>query len=157
VHLRSDLERKALAGIGELQRLPASAYTKEASKRVYEILEHKVSLVLATGHSVVVDAVYARAEERRGIAAIAAALGVPFRGFWLKADPELLISRVAARRNDASDATPEVVQAQLRFEAEALSPAWTMIESGGAADDTLRSVSSALGLVTAKPQPDELV
>jgi aminoglycoside phosphotransferase family enzyme/predicted kinase len=157
VHLRSDLERKALAGIGELQRLPASAYTKEASKRVYEILEHKVSLVLATGHSVVVDAVYARAEERRGIAAIAAALGVPFRGFWLKADPELLISRVAARRNDASDATPEVVQAQLRFEAEALSPAWTMIEAGGAADDTLRSVSSALGLVTAKPQPDELV
>jgi aminoglycoside phosphotransferase family enzyme/predicted kinase len=156
VHLRSDLERKALAGVGELERLPASAYTQDASKRVYGILQDKAGLVLATGHSVVVDAVYAAAEERRSLEAVAAALGVPFRGFWLKADPEKLISRVAARRNDASDATPEVVQTQLRFDAGALSPAWTMIDAGGTAEETLGLASSALGLVTPKTQRDEL-
>jgi hypothetical protein len=38
VHLRSDLERKALAGVGELERLPDTAYTAEAHRRVYAVL-----------------------------------------------------------------------------------------------------------------------
>jgi predicted kinase len=56
---------------------------------------------------VIADAVFLRAEER---AAIAAA-GEPFTGLWLEAPLEVLRARVAARRGDASDATPAVVEA----------------------------------------------
>jgi hypothetical protein len=53
---------------------------------------------------------------------------------------------VAARRGDASDATPSVVEAQLSYEVGAMSPAWTVIDAGGAAGETLRRAASELGL-----------
>lgn len=146
VHLRSDLERKAGAGVGELDRLPASAYTKEASNEVYRLLEAKAGTALAARHSVVVDAVYADEQERRDIEAVAAAAHVPFNGLWLTADRTALIARVAARRGDASDATPAVVETQLSYEVGAMSPAWTVIDAGGAAGETLRRAASELGL-----------
>ena len=46
VHLRSDLERKMLAGVGELERLPATAYTPEARQRVYKSLHEKAASAL---------------------------------------------------------------------------------------------------------------
>ena len=36
---------------------------------------------------------------------------MPFRGFWLRAPPEVLRDRVAARTGDASDATVAVLEA----------------------------------------------
>ena len=146
VHFRSDLERKAIAGVSELERLPARAYTKEASARVYRALKDKAQVVLATGRSVVVDAVYAREEERRDIEAVAATLGVPFHGLWLTADRETLIARIGARHNDASDATPETIATQLQYELGTMSPAWTTIDAGGTASETLRLASSLLGV-----------
>jgi predicted kinase len=147
VHFRSDLERKAAAGVGELERLPASAYTKESSARIYALLEEKARLALAAGCPVVVDAVYASEEERHGIEAVAAALGVSFEGIWLTAERDTLIARVAARRNDASDATPDVVDAQLRYEVGDMSPAWRLIDAGGSAAETRHLAASHLGLV----------
>jgi uncharacterized protein len=38
---------------------------------------------------------------------------MPFLGLWLDAPPEVLFARVAARRNDPSDADAEVVRDQL--------------------------------------------
>ena len=105
VHLRSDLERKALAGVGELERLPESAYTPDARRRIYDVLERKARLALEAGHSVIADAVYTGTQERLGIEATAAGLGVPFHGLWLTADPEAVMARVGQRSNDASDAT----------------------------------------------------
>lgn len=138
----SDLERKSAAGVGELERLPARSYTKESSARVYALLGEKAQMVLAAGRSVVVHAVCASEEERRDIEAVAATLGLPFDGIWLTADRETLIARVAARRNDASDATPDGVDAQLLY--DTMSPAWRLVDAGGAADETLRR--SQLGL-----------
>lgn len=146
VHFRSDLERKSAAGVGELERLPASSYTKESSARVYVVLEEKAQIALAAGHPVVVDAVYAGEEERRDIEAVAATLGLPFDGIWLTADRATLIARVGARRNDASDATPDVVDAQLQYEVGTMSPAWRVVDGGGAADETLHLAASQLGL-----------
>ena len=155
VLLRSDLERKAMAGVGELQRLPASAYTKEARNRIYAILQEKALLVLTAGHSVIVDAIYAGEDERRSVEAVAGNLGVPFRGLWLQADPEKLISRVTARRNDASDATSETVRTQLSSDPGTMSPQWTVIDASGTANETLRVASLALGLVTSTMQGKE--
>ena len=147
VHLRSDLERKTLAGVAGLEHLPASAYTNEARHGIYKVLEHKARSILAAGHSVLVDAVYAEPWERQQIERLGADLGVPFHGVWLMADRETLISRVGARCNDASDATASIVEAQLQHDKGELSPCWTVIDAGGSAPETLRLAASALGLV----------
>ncbi len=51
------------------------------------------------------------AETRAAIEAAAAAAGVPFHGFWLRAPLDVLRARVAARTGDASDATVAVLEA----------------------------------------------
>jgi hypothetical protein len=152
VHLRSDLERKALFGVEETVRLPGEAYTKEASGRVYGVLQRKAQLVLAAGHSVIVDAVCAAPQERQSIETVAVELAVPFQGLWLTVDPRDLAARVASRRNDASDATPEVVETQSGWDVGALSPAWTSIDGSGTSDETLARASAAAGVDIAKPE-----
>jgi uncharacterized protein len=144
VHVRSDLERKSLFGVEETTRLPAESYTTESSARVYAILLRKARLALAAGQSVVVDAVYSTAEERAAIEALAAELGAPFQGLWLTAASATLVARVSARRDDASDATSQVVQQQLAWNVGALSPAWARLDAGGSPEDVHRRAASAL-------------
>ena len=146
VHLRSDLERKALLAVEETVRLPPEAYTSEATDTVYETLRKKARLVLGAGHSAIADAVYSTPAERSGIESIASELGVPFRGLWLTADRETLVARVDARRGDASDATSAIVEQQLARDIGKLSAAWTTVDASGSADETRRHALFALGV-----------
>ena len=146
VHLRSDLERKTMFGVAETVRLSAEAYSAEASRSVYDVLCRKARLALAAGQSVVVDAVYARPDERSAIEGLASDLGVPFRGLWLTAAGDELAARVAARRNDASDATPEFVARQLTWDTGVLSPAWATLDASAGPGETLRRAMEMLGL-----------
>ena len=104
IHLRSDLERKRLYGVGETERLGPDAYTEEANRKVYATLRTKAHEVLAAGHAALVDAVFARPEERAEIEAAAAELGVTFRGIWLEAPPGTLLDRVGARTGSTTPA-----------------------------------------------------
>ncbi len=70
--------------------------------------------MLAAGYGVVADAVFDRPAEREAIAGLAADAGVAFHGIWLDAPEAALLERLAARRNDPSDATAEVLLAQLQ-------------------------------------------
>jgi uncharacterized protein len=155
VHLRSDLERKALAGVGELDRLPEAAYTPDARRRIYDELARKARLALTAGHSVIVDAVYAGNEERRAIEAMAADFDVPFHGLWLTADAEKLVARVKERTSDASDATTETVRTQLSRQHEPLSAAWSVVAAGGEPTETLGLAASALGLDVTTTRDDQ--
>jgi len=65
---------------------------------------------------VVLDGVFARPEERGAAEALALRCGVPFEGIWLDVSPEIARARVAARRGDASDATPDVVDRQFGYD-----------------------------------------
>lgn len=150
VHLRSDLERKAMHGVDELDRLPVSAYSAAESRRVYDLLSSKAGAVLAAGHAVIVDAVFSAPEERAAIEAVARARHVGFDGVWLTADPAVLARRIADRSNDASDATADVLQAQLQRGAGPVS--WCTIDAGGEAADTLVKAERALVSRTAKTQ-----
>ena len=94
------------------QRMPAGSYTPEASARVYAAFLARAERVLRAGHSVVLDAVFAREDERAAAEALAAKVGVPFEGIWLDVPKEVAQARVAARKADASDATPAVVERQ---------------------------------------------
>jgi predicted kinase len=133
VHLRSDLERKSLFGVKETVRLGPQSYSSQVSHQVYEALRRQARLALESGHSVIVDAVHSRPAERSGVEGVAAGLGLPFRGLWLEAQSERLIERVAARRNDASDATASVVRQQLAIDIGLFSPTWTAIDANGSA------------------------
>ena len=116
VVVRSDVERKRLAGVALEERMPAGSYTPEASARVYAAFLARAERVLRAGHSVVLDAVFAREDERQAAEALARRVGVPFEGIWLDVPKEVAQARVAARQGDASDATPAVVERQFGYD-----------------------------------------
>jgi aminoglycoside phosphotransferase family enzyme/gluconate kinase len=112
VVLRSDEIRKRLWGASPLTRLGPAAYTPEMSARVYEALTAGALAVVGSGHSVIVDAVFARAEDRVALERAARAAAIPLAAVWLEAPEEILLDRVARREPDASDADISVVRMQ---------------------------------------------
>ena len=111
--LSSDRVRKHLHGVAPQTRLPEQAYRPAVSARVYTLLQEQAAAALATGHSVIVDAVFDRPQERERIEAVAADAGVAFHGIWLEAPAAVLLERVDKRRADPSDADGAVVRRQL--------------------------------------------
>ena len=147
VHLRSDLERKALFGVSSLTRLPALAYGADISARVYDIMLRKARAALLAGHSVVMDATWLHQSDRAKLRALADQTGTPFSGLWLSADAAILEARVGARRHDASDADATVVRAQMQHLTAARD--WTLIDASGTRARTLTHANAALRDATA--------
>lgn len=143
VVLRSDELRKRLWGAAPLEKLPAEAYTPEFGAKVYARLFEEAALVLATGASVVLDAVFLKPEERQQAADLAARAGVPFQGVWLQAPAELLRQRVDARTGDASDADVAVLEAQLTRDPGALD-SWRKIQSDAAFEGEAKALAEML-------------
>jgi aminoglycoside phosphotransferase family enzyme/predicted kinase len=142
IHVRSDIERKVLAGVSETERLGAAHYSRETSFAVYEACLARAEAALKAGQAVVLDAVFATPDERRAAEQLARRIGVRFEGFWLEAPEELLKSRVAARRGDASDATPEVVGRQLGYDLGAIG--WRRIDAAGPCSETVAQINALL-------------
>lgn len=145
IHLRSDVIRKRLHGCALTEHLPASAYSSDVSAQVYRTMLTRAGEALQAGYSVIMDAVNDRREDRHAIAALAKSLSVPFKGFWLEVPEEVMARRIAARSNDASDATKTVMLTQARQGHGALGD-WENTNAGGTAAATLDIVKSRLGL-----------
>ena len=147
VVLRSDVERKALFGVGENERLLKEAYAREVTAKVYAAIEAKTRRVLAAGHSAIADAVFADPHER---AAIKQAAGnASFRGLFLTADLSVRVSRVGARTGDASDADAQVARAQEHYDLGALD--WAQVDASGTPKETVRRARAALGASSTLP------
>jgi hypothetical protein len=116
VVVRTDVERKRQAGIALEERMPAGSYSPEASAKIYAAFIARAERVLKAGHSVVLDAVFARPDERAAAEALARKVGVPFQGIWLDVPKDVAQQRVADRKGDASDATPSVVERQFDYD-----------------------------------------
>ena len=142
VIVRSDVERKALFNAGETDKLPPAAYTPEVGERVYAVLFDKARRIVSAGHSVIVDAVFARAQERDAFTALSQSVPVRPHGLFLTASLAARLARVGARVRDASDADETVAKAQERYDLGPLD--WTEIDASGTPEDTLARAREAL-------------
>jgi hypothetical protein len=119
LHLRSDVERKRLAGLGAHadSRSPPDAgiYTREFNDRTYVQLHDCAAAVLAGGESVIVDAAFLRRGERCRFLDLARSRGAPVSILHCHAPAAVLRERVAARsaaHADASEAGLDVLARQ---------------------------------------------
>jgi len=140
--LRSDVIRKARAGVAPEDRLPPETYKKEASALVYAAMEGQAGAMLARNWPVVVDAVFAAPDERAAMEELARRAGVPFLGLWLEADGATMRHRVSARHGDASDADAGVVARQMAYDCGDLS-GWRKIAAGGSPDAVAQQAFAA--------------
>ncbi len=140
--LRSDVLRKLRFGAPPESPLPPKAYTAEVTTQVYRDLCTRAASALRAGYSAVIDAVALREEQRRSFAAVAAAAGVPFTGLWLDVPAETMRARIAGRRGDASDASPEILGRQLTHGPGPLE--WIRIDANGNLDATLAAARRAM-------------
>ncbi|MBL8790383.1 MAG: AAA family ATPase [Rhizobiales bacterium] len=135
VLVRSDVERKILAGVAETEKLPFDSYTPQSSRRVYDTALARAAQALKAGHAVILDAVFSRAEERAAAERLAADMGVAFTGLWLEATPAQMKARVAQRHHDASDADIGVIEKQMSFDTGKVS--WHRVDAGGTPAEVL--------------------
>jgi len=142
VIVRSDVERKVLFGLSETEKLPSSAYTDDITARVYAALGDKARRIVTAGHSVIVDAVFAKPGERAAIAEAAKSARLPLQGLFLTADTATRLHRVGGRDRDASDADAAVAQAQERYELGHLE--WATVDASGTPEATLGRAEAAL-------------
>jgi len=140
--LRSDVERKVLFNVAETEKLSADAYTPEVTVRVYQRLTDKARRVIAAGHSAIVDAVFAKPQERALISKLAHDNRLDFHGLFLTADMDTRIKRVGGRVNDASDADADIARRQEDYDLGDLD--WHKVDASGTPEQTLTNALAKL-------------
>jgi aminoglycoside phosphotransferase family enzyme/predicted kinase len=107
LHLRSDVERKRLAGLGPVadSRSPPDGgiYAPEYTQRTYQRLLDCASDVLGGGENVVVDAAFLKRGERERMLALAAELGIAAAIVHCVAPMDVLRERVGLRSRAGTD------------------------------------------------------
>jgi predicted kinase len=120
VRIRSDLERKRLAGIQSKELFAKASqqiYTLEFNERTYAHLLECARGCLRGGLNVIVDAAFLKIHERLTFASMAREEDARFSIVSCEADPQTLRSRIAQRnaaRDDPSDADENVMLRQLQ-------------------------------------------
>ncbi|OHC75409.1 MAG: hypothetical protein A3G18_05775 [Rhodospirillales bacterium RIFCSPLOWO2_12_FULL_58_28] len=142
--VRSDSVRKRLAGAPMMNRLGAEGYAPEMTERTYQAFNEEIAAALRCGSAVIADAVFAKPEQRRAMARIAADAGVPFHGLWLESAPEVREKRVVTRQRNISDVTIDVVHKQTAYDTGPIE--WDIIDSSGPRKKTLARGKKAVGL-----------
>jgi predicted kinase len=134
--------RKRLFGVSPEHRLAPDAYETSVTDQVYSAIASEAETLLTGGHAVILDAVFARPDERAAAREIARAVGVPFAGFWLEAPLTVLERRIAGRRDDASDADIEIVRRQAAYETGEMD--WRRVDTVVAQDRIVAELQAAL-------------
>jgi uncharacterized protein len=118
VRVRSDVERKRLAGLAATASSGGTIYGPEMTARTYDRLAEAAGHGLAGGFNVIVDAACLLRRERDALRSLARARGAPFRLLEVTAPRDVLEARLDARTaagTDASEATRAVLAQQLHF------------------------------------------
>ncbi|HET7490710.1 MAG TPA: AAA family ATPase, partial [Bradyrhizobium sp.] len=136
VVIRTDVLRKQYFQASETGRLPEEAYRTEVNEKIYATLVERASRILASGHSVIADAVFARPFERDAIFEVTRKLKLRFSGLFLTADLATRQQRVGRRERDASDATPAIAAIQEDYQIGAID--WSLVDGSGTPEETLQ-------------------
>ena len=125
LHLRSDVERKRLAGLEPLadsRSMPGGGlYTREFNDRTYGRLRDCARGCLQGGENMIVDAAFLRTDERVSMLDLARELGATPRILHCTAPMSVLRERVSSRqqkRQDASEAGVDVLERQTGWREE---------------------------------------
>ncbi len=120
IHLRSDVERKRLFGLGETDRshsqIDTGIYQQEATHATYEQLYTLAKSCLTSGFSVIVDATFLQHAQRELFRVLAQELKCHFRILDCQATPEVMRQRIQQREQqgtDASEADLQILEKQL--------------------------------------------
>jgi len=121
IRLRSDVERKRLAGLDARSHSGAGIgqglYTQQAGRRTYRHLSRLAGELLSTGWPVIVDAAFLERWQRDMFREAAKRRGVRFQILDVQADHATLYERVRRRATlsmDASEADERVLQHQIQ-------------------------------------------
>jgi len=150
VVLRSDVLRKHMFGVDDTDRLPAAAYQPDVGQQIYRMIEQRAGQILSQGHSVVIDAVFAREDERTATEAVARESNVPFRGFFLATDLATRQRRITQRAADASDATAKIAELQENYDIGQLG--WATIDASGTPEQTFEQCRQRISM-SEPPKP----
>ena len=120
IQLRSDLERKRLAGLAAQDNsrsaLGAGLYTPDQTEQTYRRLAQLAAAVIGAGYTALVDATFLQRRHREMFRRLAGDRGVPFAILDCQA-PEVELRRRIRQRQaagaDASEADLQVLDAQL--------------------------------------------
>ena len=122
IHIRSDIERKRLAGIGAAESsrslVGGGIYTPEFNTRTYQRLLDCARAGLNAGETVIVDAAFLRREERAAFSELADKTNASFAILHCFAPSGVLQERIQERSRhgqDASEATTEVLARQYDY------------------------------------------
>ncbi|MGE0605682.1 MAG: AAA family ATPase [Pirellulales bacterium] len=120
IRVRSDVERKRLAGLQASARTPPSdveqMYGPATNQATYGRLLEAARQIVSAGFPAIIDAACLRQADRAACFALAADLKVPVCILDLRADHDTLRRRLQSRQEagqDASEATLAVLEAQL--------------------------------------------
>ena len=140
--VRTDVIRKRLAGVHPNDKLGPDGYTAEMTTKTYAAFAEQTLATLSAGHSVIMDAVFAKPEQRTAAAAIAERASIPFLGIWVDAPEDVRLARVEERKNNVSDANAAVARAQSEYDLGEM--AWRQVDSSGTKAATLRRAMALL-------------
>jgi uncharacterized protein len=120
IRVRSDVERKRLAGLARLASSASATgeglYAATASARTYARLAELARVVASAGYPVIVDATFLLHAQREAMRALARSLAVPFAILAPQTPVATMRERVTARAAvgaDPSEATLDVLERQL--------------------------------------------
>jgi aminoglycoside phosphotransferase family enzyme/predicted kinase len=146
LRIRSDLERKRLAGVSPFAKTDSGIgeklYSPDVTDQVYARLRRCAAAALTSGSTVIVDAAFLRAADRQQFAELARERRCPFAILWCHADGETLRARVVGRSQSGSDASEGTL---------------AVLEHQRATRQDLTAVelAQAISIDTGQPQPAE--
>ncbi len=159
VHLRSDVIRKALAGMPPETRVTTSynsgLYAPVHTVRTYAAMLQQAAEHVAAGRGVILDATFQRQADRQAARAIARQHSVPYLLVECHCEEEEVRRRLGKRRTGVSDADWNVyVEQRSRF--EPVTPEETSdrlpLETTGALAELSRTVERALRARSGEPR-----
>ncbi|HUI60414.1 MAG TPA: AAA family ATPase, partial [Steroidobacteraceae bacterium] len=154
VHMRSDIERRRLAGIdmrsSSHSALDGGAYAPLMNEAVYERLAVCAQAIMEGGFTAIVDATFQRRMDRSRLCEVAARLGARTWLIHCHAPDSILEERINQRQRrheDPSEADLSVLRAQsARFEPIGSDEPLTLVDASTDQAGILERVALALGL-----------